>query len=771
MRCFWRMMAVLALCGLWGEGSPAADVAVVKCTLAVKKDPALAKGFEGHREAVTKKLQQYGVPFDLLTDEQVVAGKLAGYRLVIFPYNTVSQADEIQQILAFVERGGKLVWFYAFPKQLGPVLGIEKCDYRSKAYAGEFFAMQFGEDRPAGFPPVVRQQSPNCRIVEKLASDGRVLAFWHDQAGKDTKIPAVVLSPRSLYVAHVLWSDADAAQQSQLLLAAIGHFLPDKWDEVVTGVLGKAADDAGYKDLGQLVQAAQQRPAVKSWADKAAAQSRQARESLAAKRYGEAVTLAKEAYGSAQSAAAALFASRPCELRGAWIHPNDSTDWEAVMSQLQAANFNAVFPLMCGPGSASFPSAFAPQSTQRDHMRECCDAARRHGIEVHVWKANWQVLSSSAQGPRQQFLAEGRFVRSLEQVLGKEEKSHYQWSTRWLDPSQEKNRQLEYDMMLELVERYHPAGIHFDFMRYPEINYCYCDHCRQEFQRWAGVQVEQWPQDCAGKGALVGKFRDWRRDLQTSLVRRIAEGARKLDPQVKLSLAARSSMTGSFESDAQDWVTWAKEGYLDFLCPMDYTDRVDVLRSKLQPQVAAIEGAVPIYAGLGVSPTRSATAVNLSQQIQLARELGADGFLVFAWSPFSGAMLPAVKLGATSTPVTHMPHHAQALKAVFQYPASAQDAPPRTYLASQAGTVSVQVLARAQGVKQFAVRVVSAPAAGGEVVTVAEGQSAGQGVTLTARLPVRPGIYLLVVEGKARLADGTSQACYLRSLPLTIQGK
>jgi len=136
---------------------------------------------------------------------------------------------------------------------------------------------------------------------------------------------------------------------------------------------------------------------------------------------------------------------------------------------------------------------------------------------------------------------------------------------------------------------------------------------------------------------------------------------------VKLSLAARASMTGSYDSDAQDWVTWSKEGYLDFLCPMDYTDRLDVLRNKLEPQVAAVRGVVPIYAGLGVSPTRSSTPVNLCQQIKLARELGADGFLMFAWSPFSAAMLPALQLGPTSTPVTRMPHHKQPVKAVLDH--------------------------------------------------------------------------------------------------------
>ena len=745
-----------------------ADVAVVKGTIAVKKDPTHARAHAMYFDSVAKKLAQSGIPFDTLSDEQVIAGKLGACKVAIFPFNTVSQADEIKQVLAFVQGGGKLVWFYSFPRELGAVLGIDKHSYRGKNRDGEFFSMKFVDDRPPGFPKEVHQESPNCRIVEKVSKGSRAIAVWHDKLGKSTGIPAVVLSPDSVYVAHVFWSEADADQQAHLLLAAIGHFLPQKWTEIVDGALRRAAPDAGFEQLDQLSRAGQKNPVARQWADQAAAQAREAGQRLAAKDCGEALKLARQARTSAQNAATALFPSRPYELRGAWVHPNDATDWEAIMSELQAAQFNAVFPLMCGPESAKYPSAYAPQLTRRDHMKECLDAARRHGIEVHVWKANWQVLDS-AKERCQKFADEKRFVLSLEQAIGKEEKSSYRWSTRWLDPSEERNRQLEFDMMIELVEKYHPHGIHFDFMRYPESSYCYCDRCRTEFQKWAAIRVAQWPQDCAGKGAHAEKFRDWRRHLQTSLVKRIAEGARRIDPNVKLSLAARASMTGSYESDAQDWVTWSKEGYLDFLCPMNYTDRVEVLRNKLQPQVAAVRGAVPIYAGLGVSPVRSATPVNLSQQIQLARELGADGFLVFALSPFSRAMLPTVRLGPTSAPVTLMPHHKQPVRAVFEYPPGIAGAPERTCLVRKDLAVKVRVAATGKDVKRITARAFRLLAAGGnEEPAAAETQGAGEGMTLTVNLAGTTGVYVIVVRGEATFGDGSRKTYYLRSLPIRI---
>ncbi len=612
-------------------------------------------------------------------------------------------------------------------------------------------------DAPPGFPAEVRQESPSSRIVEEVLPGSRVIAIWHDKDGNSTGVPAVVLSPNGLFVSHVLWPNADADQQTRFLLGAIGHFIPGKWDQIVNGVLAKAASGADRDRLDDLRKASKM-PLARRWAEKAIAQQRRAREALAAGRFGEALDLANEFSVSVRKAFAATFPSRPYELRGAWLHPDDSTDWETIMSELEDANFNAVFPLMCYPNSAKYPSKYAPQETKRDLMKECLEAARRHGIEVHVWKANWQINAREKE-VRQKFIDEGRFVLSLEQAMGKKEKGPIQWSTRWLDPSDERNRQLEYDMMMELVEKYHPDGIHFDFMRYPSRNYCYCDRCRKKFEEWAGVKIEHWPQDCAGKGKLAARYRDWRRHLQTSLVKRIAEGVRKIDPNIHISLAARASIRGAYENEAQDWVTWSKEGYLTMVCPMDYTHSVELLRERLGPQVTAIDGAVPVYAGIGVSPTRSATPVNLSRQIKLARQLGADGFVIFALSPFARAMLPTVKLGATSTPVTIMPHHRQPVKAVFSYPAGIEGAAKRTYRAGQAGSVRWMVTPVRDDVKAIKVQAFLMPAAGGDEIAVK-----GEAVSI----PNDPGVYVVVLRGSALLKDGKQKEVYFRSQPLNV---
>ena len=417
-----------------------------------------------------------------------------------------------------------------------------------------------------------------------------------------------------------------------MLLASIAWLLPDQAGAMAEDTLTNAVATIGYESLQALADAAAGHPDAAPLARDAITQAEQAR-ALLAGQPGEAMAAASRAAASAQQAAAALFPSRPYELRGFWLHPSDAFDYPAIMQDLADANFNAVIAIVCGPNYARFPSDYVPQVTEADHIQAMLDAARPRGIEVHCWKANWQVSPSQNPELAQQYIDEGRMVVSLQEAKGGDDPSPYGWNRLWLDPSDERNRQLEFDMMMELVEKYDIDGIHFDFMRYPDERYCYCDRCHSRFEQWAGVTVANWPDDCAGSGPLADRFFDFRRHLQTSLVAQIAAGARERKPDIKVSLAARGSLTGSYRGDAQDWVTWAREGYLDLVCPMDYTGSVQQFRELVGPQVEALNGTAPLYPGIGVSPGRSDSVVNFSEQIRAARELGADGFTIFAFSP------------------------------------------------------------------------------------------------------------------------------------------
>jgi len=97
-------------------------------------------------------------------------------------------------------------------------------------------------------------------------------------------------------------------------------------------------------------------------------------------------------------------------------------------------------------------------------------------------------------------------------------------------------------------------------------------------------------------------------------------------------------------SVGQDWPEWIKAGYLDFVCPMDYTQSDLGFENLVKNQLELVGGRIPVYPGIGawrLPPDRTVG------QIFHARRLGAAGFTIFCLNASSiNTQVPAIGLGA-----------------------------------------------------------------------------------------------------------------------------
>ena len=82
---------------------------------------------------------------------------------------------------------------------------------------------------------------------------------------------------------------------------------------------------------------------------------------------------------------------------------------------------------------------------------------------------------------------------------------------------------------------------------------------------------------------------------------------------------------------AQDWVAWAEAGYLDFLCPMNYTASNTQFRASTTAQLGHLRGTVPCYPGIGL--LKGLGPVGAVRQIRISRELGTGGFVIWSVYP------------------------------------------------------------------------------------------------------------------------------------------
>jgi uncharacterized lipoprotein YddW (UPF0748 family) len=484
----------------------------------------------------------------------------------------------------------------------------------------------------------MQQNSWNITRAKPVAFNARVIAQWYDDAGKATGQPAMLLSDRGAFFSHIILRQ-DRDKKKQMLAAVLGHLVPSLWKDMADSALAANSRIGHLEDSNSLVEflKASQNKDVASHLQEALQNQTLASEKQKAEKFAEVVQLAGTIHEQLVTAYALAQPSKPVEGRACWNHSGTGAypgDWDRTAKELAENGFNMVLPNMLWGGVAHYPSDVLPRSQTfekyGDQIAQCLAAAKKYGLQVHVWKVNYNLSTA----PREFIEKIRREHRNQVSASGEAE--------NWLCPSHPENFQLELDSMLEVARKYEVAGLHFDYIRYPDGDKCYCDGCRSRFEEQTGTKVAKWPADCYA-GDLHDQYRTWRCDQITRLVKAVHDEAKKVRPGIAVSAAVFGAYPSCRESVAQDWPEWIKAGYLDFVCPMDYTESDLSFIGLVTNQLKLVDGRIPIYPGIGQYRLTDDRTVG---QIFHARQLGAAGFTMFDLSRESiSSAVPAIGLG------------------------------------------------------------------------------------------------------------------------------
>lgn len=570
--------------------------------------------------------------------------KMGNCRVLLFPYNKfLSDADK-EAIQQFTVTGGKTVWFYLCPDAIAASLG-----FRLKELVGDLDRKKFKQVRLdtnllPGAPVVMQQDSWNIHAVE-APEESQVFGWWQDAQARDVGYPAGVLSNKGAFFTHVLLND-DLPNKARFLLSLIGKFEPGVWEQATARRLADFGKLGRFQSADEMRTVATQREASTQAMDQAVESHRQAIEAQKAKDYGKCLDLLAEAKAKLESAYYPLFPSKSPELRAVWCSVYASRNWQEMAKNLKDNGFNAVFPFVGSAGMAFFPNQSIPMSDGvrkgRDPLKECVQVAHESGIQVHVWFIAWYL-----------HMASGETTKALKSANRPQLDAKGQ-TTNWLCPTRPENLAMVKSALLELVRNYDIDGIHFDYIRYPDQRYCFCDFCKQRFQKDSGIALTDFVKDVT-TGQYKADFEAWRREQITRLVREVAEEGKAIKPNLKISAAVFGGFASARRSQAQDAADWADKGYVDFLCPMNYTNDLQKLEKLTSDQVKTVNGKLPIVAGIGVFSDSSYfdSPVMLVDQIDRVRQTGTQGFLLFKYNAdMAKRFLPALRLGVTKTDAT-----------------------------------------------------------------------------------------------------------------------
>ena len=615
-----NIFSIICITALTATG--AHDIAVIDAG----EDAVDTKTVASAVKAVERLLAAEGVKFDCIGEKAVARGGLDGRAVAILPNNPQPSDAMLVALEKFIHGGGRLFVCYSLPKRLGTLLGFEPLKWQRGKRPGHFAEIRFQENIP-GMPKSVKQASWNINSARPVAYNARVVAQWHDDQGNSTGQPAMLVSDRGAFLTHIVLPD-DPLGKRKMLLATLGHLAPVVWKQAYERRLEEINQVGHCRSLEELAEHMEANNAAsKASVNLESAITMLANARLAAqeKQFPRALAHMRQARDKLDYAYLRAQPSPKVEARGWWNHSGSGPyagDWDRALAELSASGFNMIFPNMLGGGVAHYPSDILPRSKTYekygDQIAQCLAAAKKYGVEVHVWTVNYNLSH----------IAPEKFVDDLRR-RGRTQVSAGGQPQDWLCPSHPDNLKLEVDSMVEVVEKYDVDGLHFDYIRYPGNDHCYCHGCRKRFETSSGKKVKSWPEDCY-RGARREEYRDWRCAQITKLVAAVARRAKTIRKDVKISAAVFGSYPACRDSVGQDWVHWAKSGYVDFLCPMDYTAGDARFQALVKNQLRLLDGCVPIYPGIGATAARSSlTAARVVGQVHHARKLGAGGFTIF----------------------------------------------------------------------------------------------------------------------------------------------
>ncbi len=178
--------------------------------------------------------------------------------------------------------------------------------------------------------------------------------------------------------------------------------------------------------------------------------------------------------------------------------------------------------------------------------------------------------------------------------------------------------------------KYDIDGIHLDYIRF-QINqgFSYDKATCEAFKKESGYSPFEGKFD---SGSMIWcEWLTWNAKQVTILVREVKDILDKSEKDVVLGVDVFSDGDAAKILIGQDWKLWAEEGLVDIICPMQYTNNVDMFRRSVKKAVKATKGKCLVYAGIACNSSHNKnTPEGVVQEVKVAREEGADGVAFFS---------------------------------------------------------------------------------------------------------------------------------------------
>lgn len=197
----------------------------------------------------------------------------------------------------------------------------------------------------------------------------------------------------------------------------------------------------------------------------------------------------------------------------------------------------------------------------------------------------------------------------------------------FLDPGVPGVRDYVASIAEEIAANYDVDEIHLDFIRYPYRHFGYNPIALENFQRWLETYSSEIRKEIVPTEEEFNRFRILQVNLTVEeIYRRVKKYGKNLS----------AAVFGNYASDGlpnrfQDWVTWLRDGYLDFACLMAYSPYIsDVVKISTAAE-RRVGSLSRVRIGLGVYTLKGDHGL-LKRMMETVLELKPDEVVLFSFA-------------------------------------------------------------------------------------------------------------------------------------------
>ena len=392
----------------------------------------------------------------------------------------------------------------------------------------------------------------------------------------------------------------------------------------------------------------------------------EAMQRIGAEEYSAALELVSAEKAVLEELKYRLIPSKAVEDRAAWYRSTEKSDSEvrAALEKARSMNINALYieTWYYGYtiGRSSVPGVLHnPANGEYDALEGFCRIAKEYGIEIHAWVQNFCIGLTQNLPKEPDCLA--NTLPKEKRLVDRAGNDYFPLPTGgfvFLDPYDGENRSLVLAVYEELLANYDIAGIHLDYIRFPELNgdndYGYNDDIVDAFKAQSGYTGDLRKLD--KDSATYKKFCEFRREIITSFVGEVYDLVMRVKPEAWISVAAYPDTENAKNTIFQDVRTWVDNGWIDEVFSMTYSSDNSYVRSNAK-RFVNLTGDKCFYS-TGLDGYSGTAPEVFAYQFGAAREAGADGESLFAltsknselWLRNSERYTRVMRAGAFSRP-------------------------------------------------------------------------------------------------------------------------